>query len=222
MERAPTVAKNQSLGLDRMVMTMKSSAPQRRSYKNPSLEEALRKGKIEVVDMVDDEPQGDLAKLRRLHANHSSETRVKPLPKKEPKYSYSSTNIERPYSSFTAINSPGKEHGSQETVPYPKKPERIVDWGIDPAPMGVKKRTLIPEIEGSSPEGYSGGRQATEGIYVFFTGMGISDEREALIAGSESSTSAARALKKARMESSELRGGKCSTPPKRRCLQGWK
>jgi hypothetical protein len=77
--------------------------------KTPTLEQVLRDGKIEVVDLVDDaSPAESLVKLRRLHAKNAPVTKVQPLAKKEPKYPYNGGIpyvLETSHSSFTPINS---------------------------------------------------------------------------------------------------------------------
>jgi hypothetical protein len=94
---------NNSLNLSNIVATLKAAKPH---FKTPTLEQALRNGKIDVIDLVNSDPPNSLTKLRRLHAKNTLVTGVQPLTKKEPRCSYSGEipSWEKPYS-FTPVNS---------------------------------------------------------------------------------------------------------------------
>jgi hypothetical protein len=105
-----------------MVTILKST---KTNSKTPTLEQVLRDGKIEVVDLVDDvSPPESLAKLRRLHAKNAPVTRVQPLAKKEPKYPYNGGIpyvLEKSHSSFTPINS---DKGVETDMAFNSPPTR--------------------------------------------------------------------------------------------------
>lgn len=116
-----TKPENADSGISKAVL--KASA--KRPFKTGSLEQLLRKGNVEIVDLTDEKPLAEPAKLRRLHEKTT-------LPKEEPYFLHSGPKSYS-FPSFTAVN----------------KPQRVIDGtDLDDAPpqehIQKKKKTVHP------------------------------------------------------------------------------